>query len=117
MRLKNILIAVENIERSKELYQRLFGLRIKNDFEENVIFMGGLVLQEKAMWEAYTGRLFRSGNTSELFFETSEFDAFLEKLNSFPEVTVIRGPMVNVWGKRVILLQDPDEHWIEVAEE
>lgn len=43
MRLKNILIVVEDIERSKVFYRELFRLSVITDFGENVILTEGLV--------------------------------------------------------------------------
>ena len=49
--LKNILIVVSDIEKSKAFYQEYFGLIVKNNFGENVILTEGLVLQEQKIWE------------------------------------------------------------------
>lgn len=46
MRLKNILLVVENVELSVRFYRELFGLRIVNNFDGNVILSEGLVLQD-----------------------------------------------------------------------
>ena len=51
MRLKNVLIVVKDIDRSKRFYQDLFGLRTITDFGGNVILTEGLVLQDKSTWE------------------------------------------------------------------
>ena len=48
MRLKNVLIVVKNIERSKKFYHDLFGLEVVLDNEGNMILTEGLVLQEEA---------------------------------------------------------------------
>lgn len=50
MSLKNILIAVSDIERSKRFYHDLFGLQVMRDFGDNVMLTQGLVLQEKTTW-------------------------------------------------------------------
>ena len=47
MRLKNILIVVKDIEKSKRFYKELFGLELVADFGENVVLTEGLALQEK----------------------------------------------------------------------
>ena len=53
MKLKNFLIAVEDMERSKAFYRELFGLTVVRDFGENVILTEGLVLQERKTWEGF----------------------------------------------------------------
>lgn len=55
MRLKNILIVVKDIEKSKAFYKDLFGLQVIADFGENVILSEGLVLQERKIWEKAIG--------------------------------------------------------------
>ena len=46
MKLKNILIAVNDIERAKTFYKELFGLDPVLEQDRNVILTEGLVLQD-----------------------------------------------------------------------
>lgn len=47
MKLKNVLIVVKDIEKSKKFYYNLFGLDVVLDSDGNVIMTEGLVLQEE----------------------------------------------------------------------
>lgn len=47
MKLKNILIVVKDIEKSKQFYHDLFGLDTVLDNDGNMILTEGLVLQEE----------------------------------------------------------------------
>ena len=49
MILKNVLIVVKDIERSKKFYKDIFGLDVILDNEGNVILTGGLVLQDLSL--------------------------------------------------------------------
>ena len=70
MRLRNILIVVEDIEKSKKFYHDLFGLDVILDNEENVILTEGLVLQEKTIWKNFLERdIISESNSCELYFE------------------------------------------------
>ena len=70
MRLKNILIVVEDMETSKRFYKELFGLEVIADFGENVVLTEGLALQEKKLWETFIDRkVVGGGNDAELYFE------------------------------------------------
>ena len=70
MRLKNILIVVDDIEKSKKFYQDLFGLLVIRDFGENVILTEGLVLQERKTWEESINKDVTYGrNDAVLYFE------------------------------------------------
>ncbi len=118
MMLKNILLAVKDIEKAKEFYQELFDLTVRNDFGEKIIFTGGLVLQEQKLWEQILGAEETvSGNGSELYFETNNMDAFLDKLkNSSFEITYVTELTEYPKDRRVIRITDLDGHLIEVGE-
>ena len=118
MRLKNILIVVEDIERSKAFYKDLFGLDVLRDFDGNVILTEGLVLQDRKIWE----RLIKNpvsygGNAAELYFEERDLEAFQDKLdNSGYEIDYLNRLMTHDWGQKVIRIYDPDRHVIEIGE-
>ena len=57
MKLKNILIVVDDIERSKKFYRDLFGLETVLDNDGNVILTEGLVLQDKNIWKGFLKRI------------------------------------------------------------
>lgn len=118
MRLKNTLIVVEDIERSKAFYRKLFGLSVVTDFGENVILTEGLVLQERETWERFTGkRAVYGGCDAELYFEENDMDGFLARLQKQePPVSYVNESMEHDWGQRVVRLYDPDDHVIEVGE-
>ena len=42
MELKNFLIVVEDIEKSKKFYEDLFGLKLITDNDGNMVFTGNL---------------------------------------------------------------------------
>lgn len=118
MRLRNILIVVNDIERSKAFYKELFGLDVVTDFGENVVLTEGLVLQERKLWEKSMGKETTfGGHDAELYFEDTDLDAFIERLdNSTYPIECISECTENDWGLRVIRLYDPDHHIIEIAE-
>ena len=118
MRLKNVLLVVEDIEVSKAFYRELFGLQVLTDFGRNVILTEGLVLQEKALWEEFVERkVVPGGNAMELYFEENNLDVFVEKLEaSSYEIQYVNHLMEHDWGQRVVRFYDPDMHVIEVGE-
>ena len=56
MKLKNVLIVVKDIERSKQFYHDLFGLNMVLDNDGNMILTEGLVLQEEKIWRNFLGK-------------------------------------------------------------
>ena len=51
MRLKNVLIVVKDIDKSKQFYHNLFGLDTVLDNDGNMILTEGLVLQDEKIWK------------------------------------------------------------------
>ncbi len=118
MKLKNFLIVVTDIELSKRFYRELFGLETAADFGENAVLTGGLVLQEKTLWESWIGRdVSRGGCDAELYFEESDLDGFLRKLEESPfSPEYLNRCIEHSWGQRVVRIFDPDRHVIEIGE-
>ena len=118
MKLKNILLVVSDVNRSKEFYKKVFGLDVIRDFGENVMLTEGLVLQEKTLFEEGLGKEVSFGSHSaELYFEEADMDGFLNRLEeSSLSVEFLQKDLENSWGRRVVRLYDPDRHVIEVAE-
>ena len=56
MRLKNILIVVKDIEKTRQFYHDMFGLGMVLDQDGNMILTEGLVLQDEKIWKDYLGR-------------------------------------------------------------
>ena len=69
MKLKNILIVVKDIEKSKQFYHDVFGLDMVLDNDGNMILTEGLVLQEEKYWREFLGKdIIPQNNSSELYF-------------------------------------------------
>ena len=80
MKLRNILIVVKNIEKSKHFYHDLFGLDVILDNDGNVILTEGLVLQDEEVWKTSLGKeIIPENNSCELYFEEKDIDKLLDK--------------------------------------
>ena len=117
MRLKNVLIVVKDIERSRQFYHDLFGLEMIRDNDGNMVLTEGLVLQEEKYWKAFLGRDIIPENSSiELYFEERDSEGFIEKLERYyPDVKYVNRLMTHSWGQKVIRFYDPDGNLIEVG--
>ena len=117
MKLKNVLIVVKDIERSKQFYYDLFGLELVLDNDGNMILTEGLVLQDEQYWKEFLGRdIIPENNAGELYFEESDIEWFIERLETFyPEVKYVNRLMTHSWGQKVIRFYDPDGNLIEVG--
>lgn len=117
MRLRNILIVVEDIEKSKKFYHDLFGLDVILDNEENVILTEGLVLQEKIIWKNFLERdIISENNSCELYFEEKNIETFVEKLDKlYPDIKYVNRLMTHSWGQKIVRFYDLDGNLIEVG--
>ena len=117
MRLKNFLIVVKDIERSRQFYHDLFGLEMILDNDGNMILTDGLVLQEEKYWKEFLEKeIIPENNSCELYFEEVDIEGFIEKLEGhYPEVKYVNRLMTHSWGQKVIRFYDPDGNLIEVG--
>ena len=117
MKLRNILIVVKNIEKSRQFYHDLFGLELILDNDGNMILTEGLVLQDEKIWREFLGRdVIPENNSCELYFEESDLEGFVEKLERlYPDVRYVNRLMVHSWGQKVVRFYDPDGNLIEVG--
>ncbi len=116
MKLKNVLIAVEDIEKSKQFYKALFGLNVIMESDGNVIMTEGLVLQEKSVWEKVIERsVLPQNNATLLYFEEKDMDGFLRHLEAYEgQIQYVNPPIELLWGQRMVRFYDLDGNMIEV---
>ena len=117
MKLRNILIVVKDIEKSKQFYHDLFGLTPLLDNDGNLILTEGLVLQDEKIWKSFLGKeIIPENNSCELYFEEKEIEAFVEKLERlYPSVKYVNQLMTHSWGQKVVRFYDLDGNLIEVG--
>ena len=117
MKLKNILIVVKDIEKSRKFYQDLFGIELVLDNDGNMILSEGLVLQDEKIWKSFLNRdIVPKSNSCELYFEEQDIEAFIDKLEKlYPSIEYVNRLMTHSWGQRVIRFYDLDGNLIEVG--
>ena len=117
MKLKNILIVVKDIERSKQFYHDLFGLDVILDNDGNVMLTEGRVLQDEKIWKNFLGKeIIPNSNSCELYFEESDIEAFAATLEKrYPSIQYVNRLMTHSWGQKVLRFYDPDGNLIEVG--
>ena len=100
MKLKNVLIVVKDIERARQFYHDLFGLEMILDNNGNMILTEGLVLQEEKYWKEFLEKeITPENNSCELYFEESDIEGFVEKLEKYyPDVKYVNRLMTHSWG-------------------
>lgn len=120
MRYQGCLLVVKDAPASKKFYQDLFGCTLELDLGDYVVFKEGIMLQQEDTWLGFikrdAGALAYSHNTSELYFEEDDLDAFIKGLPAEPAVRKMSSLAEHEWGQRSIRLYDPDGHVVEVGE-
>ena len=117
MKYKSTLIAVSDMEKSRQFYHAVLGMNVVADFGANVTLDGGLVLQTLDTWTSFirTDKVVLPNNAGELYFEEEDMDAFCEHLKRF-DICYVHPLFEHRWGQRVVRFYDPDRHIIEVGE-
>lgn len=117
MKLKNILLVVKDIEKSRQFYHDLFGLATILDNDGNMILTEGLVLQDEKIWNKFLGKdCIPRNNSCELYFEEQDIEGFIRKLEKlYPSIEYVNRLMTHSWGQKVIRFYDLDGNLIEVG--
>ena len=102
MRLKNVLLVVNDMERSIRFYKELFGLQVILDQDGNVIMTEGLVLQDAKIWGNFIQKeLIPKNNMTELYFEESDIEGFAKKLEASEfAIEYVNELMEHSWGAK-----------------
>ena len=116
MKLKNVLIVIDDMEESIRFYKEMFGLQVIMRQEGNVILSEGLVLQDAGIWADVIGeKATPFNNMTELYFEDSDVEGLVGKLTSGDirvkfktELTELAG------GQKLVRVYDPSGNLIEV---
>ena len=116
MKLKNILLVVKDIEKSKQFYHELFGLNTVLNSDGNVILTEGLVLQDEKIWKEHLEKdVTWNHNSCELYFEEKELEEFAKKLKElYPSIQYVSKFTTFDWGQKMLRFYDLDGHLIEV---
>ena len=117
MKLKNILIVVNDIDKSKQFYHDLFGLDMILDNGGNMILTEGLVLQDEKIWKEFVKKdIIQESNACELYFEEEHIEEFVDKLDRlYPDTKYVNRLITHSWGQKMVRFYDPDGNLIEVG--
>ena len=117
MRLRNVLIAVNDMERAIRFYKEIFGLQVILDQDGNVIMSEGLVLQDAKIWPQFLDKeLIPKNNMTELYFEEADIESFVKKLEKSDfKIEYVNELIEHSWGQKVVRFYDPDGNLIEVG--
>jgi catechol 2,3-dioxygenase-like lactoylglutathione lyase family enzyme len=117
MKYKGTLLVVKDCDQALKYYHDMFGLQLLQDNDGNMELTGGLYLQEAEYWVKFLDKsITPKSNSTELYFEEADIEAFVEKLQKlYPETEFVNRLMTHNWGQRVVRFYDPDGNLIEVG--
>lgn len=118
MKYMSTLLAVKDMEKSKQFYREVLGLQAVADFGANVTLEGGIALQTLESWQEFIHQkpVTFSNHAGELYFEESDMDGFMAHLQQF-DIVYVHPLLEHRWGQRVVRFYDLDRHIIEVGED
>lgn len=115
---KGTVVAVENVLKSRTLYEGVFGLVVDGDFGEyNVGFKGGLSLYKRDFFRELTGGLpiVTKSNSFVLYFEVDAVEPYEARLRELG-LEFVHGAREQPWGQLTFRAYDWDGNLLEVAE-
>lgn len=117
MKLRNVMIVVNDMDRAIKFYKEIFGLQVVLDQDGNVIMSEGLVLQDASIWKKFLDKeIIPQNNATELYFEESDIEGFVNILEKSDfEIEYVNKLMTHNWGQKVVRFYDPDGNLIEVG--
>lgn len=116
MKLKNVLIVVDDMEESIRFYKEIFGLQVIVKQEGNVILSEGLVLQDAKVWvDVIEGDIIPFNNTTELYFEDNDIEGLADKLASNNIFVRFQTELTELaCGQKMMRFYDPSGNLVEV---
>ena len=116
MKLKNVLIVVDDMEESIRFYKEIFGLQVIVKQEGNVILSEGLALQDAKLWaDVIEGDIIPFNNTTELYFEDNDVEGLADKLASNNIFVRVQTELTELaGGQKMMRFYDPSGNLIEV---
>lgn len=116
MRLKNFLIVVKDLEKSKKYYHDLFGFCELHNNDGNMILTDGLVLQKECVFkEVIREDVIYKNNASELYFEETYIEGFANKLErDYPDTIYINRLETLSFDQKMMRFYNLDGNLIEL---
>ncbi|WP_260509834.1 VOC family protein [Paenibacillus typhae] len=114
------IILVENLERSRDFYERILKQKVLIDFGVNISFEGGLAIHLSSHYDEVhlnkgVSSIIYGSNNAILSFETEELDEIYSDLKQL-KVEFVHEIQEAPWGQRGITFYDPDNHVVTIGE-
>jgi catechol 2,3-dioxygenase-like lactoylglutathione lyase family enzyme len=118
----NTIIFVKDIQKSKEFYEKLLGLKIIQEYDTIIFFENHFVIHNAdsilttTFKKQIPGSKTEQGNNNILIYcETDNVDAAYTRIKD-SGCEIIHPVEKQQWGQRVFRFYDPDSHIVEIGE-
>lgn len=119
IKLSSAVLLVEDVDRSRQFYEKALEQVVELDHGECVVFSGFAIWDRDYANNLIFGQtkttLCEKNHDFELYFETENLDEVLNQLNS-ADVELVHAMVEQPWGQRVVRVYDPDRHIVEIGE-
>jgi len=118
MKYQGCLLAVKDMDVSKQFYEKILHQNILMDIGQHVTFEGFSLQQGYAeLVGVSTDSVREQSHNFQVYFEAPDLDAVFAELKSVPNLQWVHEIRQYPWGQRDIRVYDPDKHIVEVAED
>lgn len=118
MRFICTIVVVENVLKSRELYEKILNQKVIADFGEfNVAFEGGLALYKKSLYQSLLGekQILNKSNNFEIYFEEEDLTKIEKKIEEL-DFEFIHKIKEEPWKQKVFRFYDYDNNNVVIAE-
>ena len=111
------LVVVDDIEKSRFLYESLLNQEVKTDFGENVTYKGGFSIHQKKHFCSLIKKkdIIQKSNSFELYFEEDDLEPVVVELKKLG-FEFVHELQEQPWRQKVVRFYDYDKNMIEIGE-
>lgn len=111
------LVVVDDIKRSRYLYESILGQTVKMDFGENVTFEGDFSIHQRDHFQSLIGNksVIKKSNSFELYFEHDALPDIVEIIKEL-NLEFVHEIVEQPWKQQVVRFYDYDMNMIEIGE-
>ena len=111
------LVVVEDIKKSRELYEGILNQKVIADYVQNVAFEGGFALHEQAHFKTLIGNqeVLKKSNSFELYFDEENVDESFKKIKA-AGFAFVHEVIEQPWRQKVFRFYDYDQNIVEIGE-
>lgn len=118
MGFKSVILVVDDVMKSRKIYEEMLGCKVEMDFGiYNVGFAGGLALYKKSFFSEMIGskEIVANANNLAVYFEYDDINT-IRDMAIKSELVLVHDIKEQSWGQKLFRFYDYDKHIIEVAE-